>query len=178
LVDRTGPLTFDDALAGRFRGEFWHLARRDLLGAMHFEERASGGEGSVWWRLLRSRPGWVIPDVVRIYDISGHDRVSLPAYTRRAAVGMMWRQQAMLHAVGEDLLRQDPRAYARWLTELAKWAALGGDGPRARLASRRAVRLAPSFRSIGIAVLAISPGPLLGQIAAAVAWVRARGRAA
>jgi glycosyltransferase involved in cell wall biosynthesis len=177
LTDGQGEVTYSDALAGFYRGDFWHLARRDLLGAMRFEERASRCCGSVWWRLLRAAPGWLVPDVVLNVDTTGADRLSIPPdYRRRSAVGMMWSEQAMLDAVGEDLRRHDPRTYGQWLTELAKWAALAGDGPRARLASRRAVRLAPSPRSIGMALLAIAPEPLVGLIAAVRARVRYRVR--
>jgi hypothetical protein len=169
-----GEVTFDDALDGRFRGDFWHLARRDLLGSMRFEERATGGEGSIWWRLLRASPGWLVSDVVLDVDTSGSDRLSVPDYSREAAGGMMWSQQAMLDAVGADLRRRNPRTYARWLAELAKWAALAGDGRRARLSSRRAVRLAPTHRAVVMAILAIAPRVVVVQIAELLARIRVR----
>lgn len=178
LAAGEGEVTYNDALAGFYRGDFWHLARRDLLGAMRFEERASGSEGSVWWRFLRARSGWLVRNVVLDVDTSRADRLSVQHDPYRSAVGMMWGQQAMLDAVGEDLRAYDPRAYGRWLTELAKWAALAGDARRARLASRRAARLAPSPRSIAMVFLAMMPRPLVGGIADVVVRLRSQARSA
>jgi hypothetical protein len=51
---------------------------------------------------------------------------------------------------------QYPRRYSGYLSELAKWAALAGDGATARAASREAVRVAPSLRGllmVGVAML-------------------------
>lgn len=172
LVDRTGEVSYEDVLAGRFTGEFWHIARHDLLGSMRFEERAAGAEGALWWRMLRARPGWVIPDVVRTYDTTGTDRVSIPAYSRRAATAMMWSRRALLDAVGADLKAKYPRIYGEWLGDVAKWAALAGDRATARPAARGAFRLAPSLRTTMLLVAAVAPTPIIDT----VAWIVARRR--
>jgi glycosyltransferase involved in cell wall biosynthesis len=165
LPGGTGIITYDDALAGRYVGDFWHLARRDLIGDLRFEERAMGGEGSVWWRLLRARPGRVVPDVVSEVDTSSADRLSRPGYTHREAVGMMWVHQAMLDAVGNDLRRSYPRVYGSYMTEMAKWGALAGDGRKARAASRQGLRFAPSRRALFVALMALAPYPVLRWVA-------------
>jgi GalNAc5-diNAcBac-PP-undecaprenol beta-1,3-glucosyltransferase len=166
MIRRDGLVTYHDALSGRFAGEFWQLVRRDLLGDSRFEQRAAGGESSLWWPLLRDRPAWLVPDVVRMYDATGADRVSLPGYTPVAAEGKRWAYLSILRAVGRDLRADYPRQYGHLLTELAKWSALAGDRRLAGAASRQAMRLAPSARSLYIWSIACLPTALLrGMIA-------------
>lgn len=176
LPGREGLVTFEDALAGHFLGDFWLLVRQDMLGTLRFEERASGAEGSVWWRLLKQSPGRLVQDIVLNVDTSGSDRLSVADYSRRAAIGKMWGAQASLDAYGEDLRERDPRAYGESLAELAKWAALAGDGARARHASRRALRLAPSPRTVLMALLAVAPSSFVRWAAATSAPIRQRWR--
>jgi glycosyltransferase involved in cell wall biosynthesis len=154
---REGPLTYDDALAGRFQGEFWQLASLEVLGDLRFEERARGGASGVWWRMLRRRPAWLVADDVREYDRSGTDRVSLRGFAQGSAGWTEWAVKAMIDGeIGADMRAQYPRRYSGYLSELAKWAALAGDGATARAASREAVRVAPSLRGllmVGVAML-------------------------
>jgi Glycosyl transferase family 2 len=161
---REGTITFDDALAGRFAGDFWVLARRDLLGEIRFEERARGGEGAVWLRLLRQRPGWLVPNLLLEKDRTSADRLSSTDDTRASAGGMMWVQKAMLDAGGEDLRRSYPERYGGRLAEMAKWAALAGDGRRARAASRKSLRVAPSTRAAFVALASLLPAWLLWRL--------------
>ena len=174
LSGREGPVTYDDALAGHFQGDFWHLARRDILADMRFEPRALGAEGSVWWRFLRAGPGWLIPEVALEVDTSGDDRLSVRADGRRYAEGMMWGQQAMLDAVGPDLFQSDRRTFGRWQTDLAKWSILAGEPARARTAARHGMRLAPSLRAVVTLGLSILPASIGTAIAHAAASRRRR----
>jgi GalNAc5-diNAcBac-PP-undecaprenol beta-1,3-glucosyltransferase len=162
---REGPVTYEDALSGRFSGEFWQLADCRLLEDRRFDERAAGGESVVWWPLLKEREGWLLGDVVRTYDRSGDDRVSRLAYTRTAALGRMWIYVADLAAFGGDLKELDPQRYGELLVELAKWAALAGDRARAGAASREAMRHARSPRSLLMAVLVLLPSDVVRRIA-------------
>lgn len=164
---REGPVTYDDALSGRFGGDFWHLTSSRLLGNKRFDERASGAESSVWWPLLKERDGWLVRDVVLHVDTSGSDRISPVQYTPSAATGRMWACHAGLSAVAEDLRQRYPRRYGENLVELAKWAALAGDRPRARSAAREGVRYARSLRSILMAGLVLLPPRFLRSI---VTW--------
>jgi glycosyltransferase involved in cell wall biosynthesis len=175
LPSREGPVTYADALGGQFTGEFWLLARRDMLGGLRFDERARGSEGSVWWRMLRERPGWLVPVTVRNYSRSGSDRVSIPRYDRDIARGLMWAEQAMLDAVGVDLRREFPQGYGRRLSELSKWAALAGDRARARAASRQALRLAPSRRTLAMSFVVLIPAGILRAAAERTKDLRLRG---
>lgn len=161
MTHREGPVTYEDALTGRFNGEFWQLARCDLIADRRFDERASGAESSVWWPLLKISDGWLIGADVRTYDSSGSDRVSHIQYTRRDAAGRMWACHAALVAVGEDLRTRYPAQYGGRQAELAKWAAMAGEGAIARRASREALRYAPSRRSVSMAVLCFAPSALL-----------------
>lgn len=158
---REGPVTYEDALSGRFSGEFWQLADCRLLGDQRFDERAAGGESAVWWPLLRQREAWLVGDVVRRYRTSGTDRVSAIAYTPAAARGRMWACYAGLAAVADDLRERHPRRYGEELTELSRWAALAGERAIAGAASREALRHACQPRSLLVAVLVLLPSAVL-----------------
>ncbi len=158
---REGLVTYEDALCGRFRGDFWKLVQRDMLGGQRFEERASGGEASLWWPLLRRKPGWLVHEVVGIVDTAGADRISVRGYTPAESLQKMWAYQAVLQAVGSDMREVAPRQYAEANGEMAKWAALAGCGRRARHASWQALRASPSARSVMIGLLTIAPPSML-----------------
>ena len=165
MIHREGLVTYQDALAGHLQGEFWQLVRRDVLGDLRFEERARGGASGVWWRMLRERPGWLVPNVVRDYDRSGTDRISLRGFSRSAAGPTKWAVRAMIDGpIGEDMRAQFPRRYSGYLAELAKWAALAGDREEARAASREALRVAPSVRSAFMAVAILLPAPVVRRL--------------
>jgi len=166
MTHREGIVTLDDALAGRFAGEFWQLARHDLLGGRRFEPRATGGESSVWWAMMRDRPALLVDSVVRAYDSSGTDRVSLTRYTPEAADGRRWVYRSVLIAVGREMRIGHPRQYGLMLAELAKWSGLAGDAKQARAASRQALRYAPSFRTLQVWAIAWLPSGILRRLAA------------
>jgi glycosyltransferase involved in cell wall biosynthesis len=161
---REGIVTYDDALTGRFAGEFWQLVRRDLLGESRFDPRAAGGEASVWWPLLRERPAWLVPDVVRIYDATGSDRVSVPRYTPSAADGKRWVYLSLFRSVGSDMRLANPQQYGQMAAELAKWSALAGDRRMAGAASRQALRYWSSRRAIFVWSIAWLPAGVLRAI--------------
>jgi glycosyltransferase involved in cell wall biosynthesis len=162
---REGPVTYDDVLSGRFTGEFFQLVSRALLGDKRFDERALGAEFAIWWPLLRERDGWLVKEVVHQFDTSGDDRASRVSYAPLTAKGRMWAWHAGLAAVGDDLRQRYPRRYGENLIELAKWAALAGERRRAFAAARRAVRYAPSLRSIAMVALVVLPEPWIRSIA-------------
>jgi len=171
---REGPVTYDDVLSERFAGEFFQLVSRVLLGDKRFDERALGGEFAMWWPLLRERDGWLVQEVVHRYDTSGDDRASRVSYARSTAQGRMWAWHDGLLAVGDDLRDRYPLHYGEGLIELAKWAALAGERRRAFAAARRAVRYAPSLRSIAMVALVLLPEAWVRSIAN----LRARSRPA
>jgi glycosyltransferase involved in cell wall biosynthesis len=169
---RAGAITYDDALCGRFTGDFLHLARRDLLGDLRFEERGAGG-GSVWWRLLKEAPARLVPDVVASVDRDGGDRVSLVHYTAEGARRRMWAYQSMVDAVGSDMRQACRERFGQLNADVAKWAAMAGERQRARLAARRALRDAPSPRTVLLNGLWLVPAPVLRAAAARRAGRRA-----
>ena len=171
---REGLVTYQDALCGRFRGDFWKLVRRAMLGDGRFEERASGGEASLWWPMLKHRPGWLVPDVVGLVDTAGVDRISARGYSPDEALQKMWAYQAVLDAVGPDMRRLAPRQFGDASAQMAKWAVLAGCSGRARRASWQAVRASPSRRSIMIGLLALAPPTLFRWLVNARAGVGAR----
>jgi glycosyltransferase involved in cell wall biosynthesis len=177
MVHRGGLLTYDDALAGRFDGEFWQLARMDLLGDMRFEVRARGGASGVWWRMLKDAPAWLVPNVVRNYDRSGTDRISLRGFSQRAAGPTKWAVKAMIEdPIGADMRARYPARYGGYLAELAKWAALAGDGAEARAAARAAVRISPSPRSLGMTLATMLPPAALRRFLVAKRGIAKRGQ--
>lgn len=158
---REGIIRYEDVLCGRFRGEFWQLTRKELLGTLRFDERAGGGEGSVWWPLLKLAPAQLIATVVRDYDRSGPDRVSLPKLTPAAALKKMWVFRSELNAVGEDMRRLCPSQYAAHRLEEAKWACLAGRKTDGWQAWRQAIRTHRSWRALYMSALLLVPPRLL-----------------
>lgn len=172
MTYREGEVSYLDALCGRFRGDFWKLFRRDMLGGRRFDERASGGEVCVWWPMLKEKPGWLIPDVIGLVDTSGSDRISVRGFSPTEAEPKMWAYHAVLEAVGPDMRRMAPRQFASANVEMAKWAALAGRRGLARRASWDAFRARPSARSILIGLLALAPTSMARRVANARTAVR------
>jgi glycosyltransferase involved in cell wall biosynthesis len=171
-------VTFDDQLAGRFRGDFKELVRRDLLGSLRYDARAGGGEGILWAQILRKKPALMIPEVVQLTDRSGADRVSHARYDRNSAESLMWSRLSELRVIGTDLRRAYPHRYAVLLRKVAQAAAMAGDRRRARLASRWALRLDRSPRTAVVACAALAPSWVVRRWAHAVQLIRSRrGRA-
>lgn len=119
-------ITYEDALCGRFSGEFWQVVRMDLLGKLRFEERACGGEAIVWHSLLKKAPAYLISNIVRYYDSSCKDRISINFYDQLNSNRRMWINFAYLNIFSEDLRRLCPTRYALFALETAKWAILAG----------------------------------------------------
>ena len=170
---RDGMVTYEHALCGRLEGDFWHLAPRDLIDRYRFDERAAGGESSVWWPMLKQRPGYLLDVVVGEVDSSGSDRVSRRTYEPRSARRVMHAYLAVLDAVGEDMRRACPRRFAGLCAEASKWARLAGEGRLARTQARMAIRLAPSPRTVALSLAAYVPTPLMRKTAKA--WARWHG---
>ena len=98
-----------------------------------------------------------IHDTVRVYDTSGDDRVSRLDYAPPGARGTMWVYRASLRAYGSDLRGAHPDRYSEQAAELAKWAALAGDGRLARAAARSSWRATPSRRGLLALAMALTP---------------------
>lgn len=161
FAKREGSVTYDDALSGRFEGDFFHLANYALLAERRFDERAAGAESAVWWPMLRERDALLVDEVVYLVDRTGDERVSLGQYTPPVARRKMWVYQAVLSAVGEDLRARYPQRFGEWSVELAKWAALARESRRARAAARQGLRFAPSRHALVIAAFAHLPEPIV-----------------
>lgn len=158
---RAGPVRYEDALCGRFEGEFWQLVRRDALGGRRFDERAGGNEAMVWWPLLKEAPGLLVDTVVRRYDRSGSDRVNRPSFTQRGAERKMWGYRAYLERTAADTAPLCPNRLAELYLEHAKWAALAGHWGACVASLGRAWRAAPSRRVAKVGLLALAPAPWL-----------------
>ena len=78
----------------------------------------------------------------------------------------MWAYQAVLDAVGADMRRASRERFGELNADVAKWAAMAGDRPRARRAARHALRDAPGIAEPG------ADRPVAGAVGAAA--VRAR----
>ncbi len=158
---RSGVVTYEDALCGRFRGEFWQLVRRDRLSGLRFEERAGGNEAMVWWPMMRRAPALLVDRVVRIYDRSGTDRVNRPAFTAAGALRKMWGYGTLLDRVGADMRAVCPDFYAYLVLERAKWAALGGARGVAWRSVLEAYGAHRSTRALKVAALLLAPAPMM-----------------
>jgi hypothetical protein len=115
-----------------------------------------------------------VPDVVASVERGGADRVSVVHYSAESATRRMWAYQAVVDAVGVDMRRECRDQFGRLNADVAKWAALAGDRPRARRAARRSLRDAPGLRSLAMMGMWLVPAGLLRS---AAAW-RSRRRTA
>lgn len=158
---RAGPIVYEDALCGRFEGEFWQLVRRSSLGEKRFDERAGGNEAMVWWPMLKEAPGLLVDTVVRHYDRSGSDRVNRPSFTQMGAERKMWGYRAYLDRTASDTALLCPAHLAGLWLEHAKWAALAGHWNACVQSLGHAWRAAPSRRVAKVALLALAPAPWL-----------------
>ena len=174
MTFREGAISYEDALCGRFSGDFWKIVPRELLGARRFEERASGGEVSVWWPMLKEKPGWLIDEVVGVVDTSGPDRISLRGFSPGVADQKMWAYLAVIGAVGSDMRRVAPDLFASATSEMAKWAALAGQRRRARRGAWQAIRARPSLRTFFIGLVALVPTSIVRALVNTRARLRAR----
>jgi glycosyltransferase involved in cell wall biosynthesis len=170
-AERTGKvnsssrlITYEQAISGAMEGEFWQLARRDVLGGLRFEPRAAGGEASLWWRLMKQAPALLIGDVVRLYDRSGEDRVSRLCFEPGAAARKMFAYRALIDAVGPDLRRVSPPRYAHYRFEEAKWAALAGLRGQSLRALASGFLARPSLSGARAAVVSCLPGRLMRRV--------------
>lgn len=164
MTTRAGLVRYEDALCGRFAGEFWQLVDRQMLGDLRFDERGGGLEAMVWWPLMKMAPAALIDDVVRHYDRSGTDRVNRPSFTKHGAARKMWGFVALLERVGHDMLAACPERYASVRLEQAKWAALAGERKIAATALREAREAHPSFRDFKVSLLNLLPDGVSRQL--------------
>ncbi len=167
--ETTSYITYENALYGSFRGEFWQLVRTDMLGSLRFEERAAGGESSVWHLLLKTAPGYLVRRVVRYYDRSGIDRVSQEAYDKATSERKMWAYQAGLDAMGADMRVCCPQRFAKIKFEVVKWALLAGKRSYAFQAFWDAVRTKPSMHAAFIGIQFLLPIPVLRGLRSLIA---------
>lgn len=167
-LERTGTMTkpaglisYEDALCGRFDGEFWQLISRESLGSLRFDNRAGGNEAMVWWPMMKNEAALLVDAVVRHYDRSGEDRVNRPAFTQRGAERKMWGYASLLERVGDDMKRVCPQRFSFMSLEHAKWAALAGRWTTLVGALYRAWQAHPSGRVAKVGLLALAPATVL-----------------
>jgi hypothetical protein len=141
---------------------------------MRYDARAGGGEGILWARILRQAPALLIEDVLQLKDRTGADRVSHVHYDRASAEARMRLYLYELETIGDDMRRTHPRSYALLLSRLAHAASMAGDGRRARIASRQALRIDPSPWTMAVAGLALTPGWVTRGATRAVRTIRPR----
>jgi glycosyltransferase involved in cell wall biosynthesis len=151
-----GFVRFEDALRGRFRGEYWQLFQLTDLGGRRFHPEALGAEGLVWHAMLREKPGYYIGQPVRRYDRGRGDRVSIRRPDARTTHGRMMVYKVYLDAFEDDLRRIAPGRYAELAHELAKWQARTGRRLLAAATLADAFRTAPTrsaFRAAAVVLL-------------------------
>jgi glycosyltransferase involved in cell wall biosynthesis len=169
---KTDEITLDDYMALRVRGDFMQLVRRDLAAGVRMPEEARQADGTMWAQVLRSKPALMIPDVVQLTDRSGADRRSHVTYTRDYAESMMWSRLFALKVYGAELRQAYPLRYAALLRELGQFAAMAGDTRRAGVATRSALRLDPSPRTVFAACATLAPSWLVLRGARILHWIR------
>ena len=161
-------VSYEDALAGRWRGDAFLLVAARAIRGRRFDERAWGAEGVVWVDVLREGGPALVTDIpTLLVDRSGTDRVSRVFVRVPCAAGKMWVSRTMVERHGRDLARIAPERYAEILVEGSKWALLAGDRSWARWALGRARRTGLSGtlqrRTAAISLASVLPRFILAR---------------
>jgi len=156
-MDAAGFVRFEDAVCGRFRGEYWQLFRLADLGARRFHPEALTAEGLVWHAMLKEKPGYYIGEPVRRYERRRGDRVSMHRTDARTLHGRMMAYKVYLDAFEHDLRQLCPNRFADLAEELAKWQARGGHRLDATVTLASAVRAAPRWSAVRAAAVVLLP---------------------
>jgi len=119
-------VTFEDALCERLKGEHWQLFRKEFLGDLRFDERAAGKLSLVWHGMLKKAPGYMSDIIVRVYDTSYPDRLTLPRFDEVRCTGKMFSNRCYLEHFKNDLLMLCPERYGYLCLETSRWAKLSG----------------------------------------------------
>lgn len=158
-------VTFLDAIAGRFQGEFWGIWRTNALGARRFDLRVNGGEALVWHDMYRTTRVFYVHEALRLYERGGTDRVSKRQLAPDELVRTRLIYELYLERFGADLRRVAPGAYARQLQALGAWHILAGERRAGVLRLVESVRSGASATQVLQAVaLAIVPRGLLWRV--------------
>jgi glycosyltransferase involved in cell wall biosynthesis len=170
-MNASGFVRFEDAVCGRFRGEYWQLFRLADLGARRFHPEALTAEGLVWHAMLKEKPGYYIGEPVRRYERRRRDRVSAHRADARTLHGRMMAYKVYLDVFAQDLRELCPNRFAELAEELAKWQARGGHRLDATVTLVSAIRAAPRWSAVRAAAVVLLPR----TISEALAGVRSRG---
>lgn len=158
----SGPVTFEDALRERFRGEFWGLWRASALGERRFDVRLAGGESLVWHDMYRTTRVWYEHVALRRYDRRSPDSVSRRQLEPTEAQRTSLIYERYIERFGEDLKRIAPHVLARNLQALAVWRILAGERRNGLRSLGASVRHAAGARQLALAAaIAVTPRSLL-----------------
>lgn len=156
-------VTYEDAICGRFTGEFVGLWRSRLADGLRFDERTPFGESLVWFRFYqRARVYYLRAPLRRYYrGEATTDAVSAVRFEDRVAHRRMaYGQQRFIEEFGADLERVCRGRLGHQYRVLALYAAIAGDRATSTRAVVEAIRFAP--RPAHVALLAM---PLLPRAA-------------
>lgn len=64
-----------ETMVTKCSGEHWGITKSSLLGDMRFNEKISGGESIVWYRISQKARRYYIHKALRIYHTEGDDRI-------------------------------------------------------------------------------------------------------
>lgn len=118
--------TYEDWLKGYLDGEYFGLVATDLLGSDRFNDECWGAELLLWWKILKkAKKGYYLDRALKIYSTIGSDRVTykMEKFSERQVLSYYY----ILKEFGEDLLKVNPKQYARYLLRGIYFAKIADD---------------------------------------------------
>jgi glycosyltransferase involved in cell wall biosynthesis len=116
--DNECEVTYDDLLCEKFRGDYWVVLYREVLGDNRLDERLIGGAGLLWIKMHRSNKGYYIPkQLYKAYREHG-PRLSINRGDLNKLSRLILTQQVILNDYGDDLKKLCPKKYINTLGSL------------------------------------------------------------
>jgi glycosyltransferase involved in cell wall biosynthesis len=160
-------VTYEDAICGRFTGEFVGLWRSSLADDLRFDERTPFGETLVWFRFYqRARVYYLHAPLRRYYrGPATTDAVSNVKFEDRVAYRRMaFGQQRFIEEFGADLERACRGRLGHQYRVLALYAAIAGDRASSFRAVTEAIRFAPTPTHAALLAMPLLPRPALRRL--------------
>ena len=115
-----------DWLCGRYEGDYFFITKTSILENDRFSDECWGGEGILWFRLLkRARVGFYLDEVLKVCSIDNQDRVSFQ-YVKKAKRTYL-NYVLFLQEFGDDIKHYCPKNFVRYSLPGIYFSALAGE---------------------------------------------------
>jgi GalNAc5-diNAcBac-PP-undecaprenol beta-1,3-glucosyltransferase len=115
-----------DWLCSRYEGEYFGIIKTSILENDRYYDECWGGEGILWFRLLkRARVGFYLDEVLKVCSIDNQDRVSFQ-YVEKAKRTYL-NYVLFLQEFGDDIKHYCPKNFIRFSLPGIYYSVLAGE---------------------------------------------------